>query len=82
VEVFTPHDNTPDPDVERELATHTQHLENLQAFTHNKLKQAIKRLNPLKAPGSNLITALTIQELPPKVIQTLLYIFNAIISLE
>ena len=28
-EVFTPHDNTLDPEVERELATQTQHSENL-----------------------------------------------------
>jgi hypothetical protein len=41
-EVFNPHDNTLDLEVERELATHTQHSENLQAFTHNKLKQVIK----------------------------------------
>ena len=27
-EAFTPHDNTNDPEVERELATHTQHSEN------------------------------------------------------
>jgi hypothetical protein len=32
-EVFTPHDNTLDPEVERELAAHTQHSENIQAFT-------------------------------------------------
>jgi hypothetical protein len=80
--VFTPHDNTPDPNVERELATHTQNSENLQAFTHNELKQAIKQLNPIKAPGSDFITALMIKELPPEGVKTLLYIFNAIIRLE
>jgi len=35
--VFTYHDNTLDPEVERELATHTQHSENLQAFTLSEL---------------------------------------------
>jgi hypothetical protein len=80
--VFTPHDNTLDPEVERELATHTQHSENLQAFTLIELKQVIKQLSPLKAPGSNLITAHMIQEMPPEGLQTLLYILNAITRLE
>jgi len=81
-EVFTPHGNTMDPEVERELATHTQHSEKLQAFTLSELKQVIKWLNPLKAPGSNLNTALMIQEMPPKGLRTLLHIFNAIARLE
>ena len=55
-EVFTPHDNTLEPEVERELATQTQHSENLQAFTLSELKQVIKQLNAPKAPGSDLIT--------------------------
>jgi len=37
-EVFTPHDNTMDPEVEGELATHTQHSEKLQDFTLSELK--------------------------------------------
>jgi hypothetical protein len=32
-EVFTPHDNTPDPEVEREISTHTQPTEIIQVFT-------------------------------------------------
>jgi hypothetical protein len=59
--VFTPHDNILDPEVEKELVTHTQHSENLQAFTFSELKQVIKQLNPSKAPGSELITAYMIQ---------------------
>jgi hypothetical protein len=61
--VFTPHDNTLDPDVERKLATQTEHSENLKAFTIKELKQVIKQLIPLKAPGSDLITAHMIQEI-------------------
>jgi len=80
--VFTPHDNTLDPEVEKELATYTQHSENLQAFTLSELKQVIKRLNPLKAPGSDPFTAQMLQEMPPEGLQTLLYIFNAITRLE
>ena len=81
-EVFTPHDDTPDPDVERQLATQIQHPETLQAFTLKELKQVIKSLNPLKAPGSDLITAQMIQETPPEGLQTLLHIYNAIIRVE
>jgi hypothetical protein len=81
-EVLTAHDKTMDPEVERELATHTQHSEKLQAFTLNELKQVIKQLNPLKAPGSDLITALMIQEMPPEGLRTLLHIFNAITRFE
>ena len=81
-EVFTPHDNTMDPEVKRELATHTQHSEKLQTFTLSELKQVIKQLHPLKAPGSDLITALMIKEMPPGGLQTLLHIFNTITRLE
>jgi len=80
--VSTPHDNTLDPEVERELATHSQHSENLQAFTLSEFKQVIKSLIPLKAPGSDLITAQMLQETPPEGLQTLLHIFNAITRLE
>jgi hypothetical protein len=80
--MFTPHDNTLDPEVERELETHTQHSENLQTFTLSELKQAIKHLSPLKAPGSDLITAHMIREMPPEGLKNLLYTFNAITRLE
>jgi len=80
--LFIPHDNTLDPEVEREVATHTPHPENLQAITLSELKQVIKQLNPLKAPGSDFITALMIQELPPEGLQSLLHIFNAITRLD
>jgi hypothetical protein len=74
-EVFTHHDNTPDPEVERELATHNQHSEDLQAFTLCELKPVIKHRNPIKGPGLNLITAYMIQEMPPEGLQTLLHTY-------
>jgi len=80
-EVLTPHDKTLDPEVERELTTQTQHSENLRAFTLSELKQVMKQLNPPKAPGSDLITDHMIQEMPPEVLKTLLYIFNAVTRL-
>jgi hypothetical protein len=81
-EVFTRHDNTLDPEVERELVTHIQHSENLQAFPISEFKQVIKQLKPLKAPGSDLITAHMIQEMPSECLQTILYTFNAINRLK
>jgi hypothetical protein len=64
--VFTPHENTLDPEVERELAVHTKQSENIQAFNISELKQVMKQLNPLKAPGSDVITALMIQKMLPE----------------
>jgi len=80
--VFTRHDKTLDPEVERELAKHTQNSQNLQAFTLSELQQVIKQLKPLKAPGSDFITAHMIQEMPPESLQALLYIFNTINRLK
>jgi hypothetical protein len=55
---------------------------NLHAFTLNELKQVIEELNPHKTPGSDLITALMIEEMPPAGLQALLHLFNAIGRLE
>ena len=81
-EVFTPHDNTQDPEVEREIATQTQPPENLQAFTLRELKSEIKKLNPHRAPGIDLITAQMLKELPHEGYLNLMYILNAIRRLE
>jgi hypothetical protein len=56
-EVFTTHDNSPDPEVERETAAHTQPTEKIQVFTLRELTHLIKTLHPHRAPGSDLITA-------------------------
>jgi len=61
--VFTPHDNTPDPEIEREMATQTQPTEKIQAFTLQELTQVIKKLQLNKAPGPELITALMLKEM-------------------
>jgi len=46
VEMFTPHDNSPDPEVEREIAAHTQPTEKIQVFTLRELTHVIKKLHP------------------------------------
>ena len=42
--MFTPHDNSPNPEIEREIATQTQPTEKIQAFTLQELTQVIKKL--------------------------------------
>ena len=81
-EVFTPHDSSPDPEVERELASHNQTTEKIQVFTLRELTLVIKKLYPQRAPGSDLITAQMLQEMPHEGYQNLLYIFNAISRLQ
>ena len=81
-EVFTPHDNSPDTEVERELAVHTQPTKRIQVFTVWELTQVIKKLQPQKAPGSDLITARMLQEMHQEIFKTLLHIFNAIRRLQ
>ena len=73
---------TPWSQKSKENLQHTQYSEKLQAFILSELKQVIKHLNPLKAPGSDLITAHMIREMPPEGLKNLLYIFNAITRLE
>jgi len=66
-EVYTPHSNTPDPEVESMLANHTKCLAKTRPFNASDLNQVIKKLSPTKAPGPDHITAQMIQELPPPV---------------
>ena len=81
-EVFSPHENTQDPEVEREIATHTQPPENIQTFTLRELKHEMKKLNPHRAHGIDLITAQMLKELLDESYLNLLYILNTIRRLE
>jgi len=81
-EVFTPHDNSFDPEVENKLTNLNKPQEKLSAFTILELNQVIKRLHPHKAPGPDNITAQMLQELPIPGLKVLLYILNAILRLE
>jgi hypothetical protein len=82
LELFTPHDNAPDPEIENKLANLNKPQEKLTAFTLMEIKQVIKRLHPHKAPGPDNIRAQMIQELPPPGFRVLLYILNATLRLE
>ena len=81
-EVFTPHDDSPDHDVETQILHLNAAHEKLPAFTMKELMPVIKRLHPHKAPGLDNITAKMIQELPPSGLTILLYILNATLRLE
>ena len=81
-EVFTPHDDTPDRDVETQILHLNTAREKLPAFTMKELLPVVKRLHPHKAPGLDNITAKMIQELPPSGLTILLYILNATLRLE
>jgi hypothetical protein len=76
--VFTPHDYIQDPEVEKELASHTQPPVHLQTFTLRKLKNEIKLLNPYRAPGIDLTTAHMLKEMPHERRLNLTYILNTI----
>jgi hypothetical protein len=53
-EVFTPHGNSPNPEVEREIATHTQPIEKIQVFTLQELTPVIKSYIHTGHLGPNL----------------------------
>jgi hypothetical protein len=78
-EVFSPHDNDQDQEVEQDLATPIQLQERLKAFTLKEIKYEIKMLNQKKAPGLDLITARMLKELPKEGLINLIYILNAIL---
>ena len=81
-EVFTPHDNTCDLDVENKLTNLNKRQEKLPAFTIKEINHFIKRLHLRKAPGPDNITAQMIRELPTPGLKILLYILNATLRLE
>jgi hypothetical protein len=81
-EVYTPHTNTSNPEVESMLTNHTKCLTKTRPLTASDLNQVIKKLSPTKAPGPDQITAQMIQELPPGGQKPLLQFYNAMLRLE
>jgi hypothetical protein len=78
-EVFSPHNNDPNQEVEQDLANPIHQHESHKPFTLKEIKNEITKLNHKKAPGIDLITAKVIKEL---LLLNLMYILNAIIRLE
>ena len=81
-EVYNPHSNAPDPEVENILTNHNKSQTRIRACNASELNQIIKKLWPSKAPGPDQITARMIQELPSSGQQTLLQLYNAMLRLE
>jgi len=81
-EVYTPHDDSPNPDIEAQLQHLNMAREKLPAFTIKELLPVVKRLRPHKAPGLDNITAKMIQELPSSGHTVLLHILNATLRFE
>ena len=54
----------------------------IKYFSPREISAAIKKLNPCKAPGFDLITARILKELPRKGIVMLTYLFNATLRLK
>ena len=81
-EVFTPHKNTCELDVENKLANLNKRQEKLTAFTIKEINYVIKQLHPRKAPGPDNITVQMIRELSTPGLKILLYILNATLRLE
>jgi len=61
-EVFSPHNNDPNQEVEQDLATPIHQHERLKSFTLNEIKNEITKLNHKKAPGIDHITAKMLKE--------------------
>ena len=63
-EVFTPHNNDQDKEVEQELETPIHQQDRLKPFTLKEFKNEIIKLNHKKASEIDLITATMLKELP------------------
>jgi len=81
-EVFNPHNNDRNQEVEQELDTTLYQQDCLKPFTLQEIKNKIKKLNHKKAPRIDLNTATMLKEFPQKGLLNLLYILNATIRLE
>ena len=58
-EVLSPSNNNQGQEVEQDLATPTQSQERHTTFTSKEIKDEVKMLNQIKAPGLDFITART-----------------------
>jgi hypothetical protein len=77
-EVFSPHNNDQDQEVEQDLATPTEMQVCLKVVTLKELPNEIKMLNQINTPDLDIIAGL-LKELPKEGLVNLMYIFNAIL---
>lgn len=81
-QVFTPNDDQPDNELERDINNIPMHIPPIRPLTVNEVQREIKYLNTRKAPGIDKLTPTMIKELPRKGIVYITLIFNAIIRLN
>ena len=86
-ETFADHlENTFQPnDIHSDITPTTElhdesHL--IKFFSPNEVKAVIKKLNPKKAPGHDLLSARMLKELPRKAVVMITYLFNAALRLR
>lgn len=80
--VFTPHSEDPDVEVDEYLETPLQMSLPIKNFTFSEVKKEIDHLNKKKAPGFELINAKVLSELPASAIQLICLIFNAVLRIK
>lgn len=80
--VFTPHSDDPNPDIENFLETPLQMSVPIKNVTSAEIREQIKNLNKKKSPGYDLINGKVSSELPVEGIKFLTLLFNAILRLK
>ena len=80
--VFKPHSSKIAADITEYLHSPFQMTPPIEPFTSVEIIELIRRLNPRKAPGDDLICNKAIKELPIKGTAFITSIFNAILRLE
>jgi hypothetical protein len=81
-EVFQPHSDDPNPDVEKYLDSPLQTSKPIKHFTYTEVYHQIQKLNKKKAPGFELINGRVLSELPVEGIISLVHLYNAVLRLK
>ena len=77
-DVFSPHEQGTDPDIEQYLDKPVHPPNPPPAFTTHQPTQVIRKLKTRKAPGADLVTTQVLNELPQEGLTYLRHIYNAI----
>lgn len=81
-QVFTPHLDTQDPQINSFLEAPLQLSLPIKNFKYSEVKYEIDHLNKKKSPGYDLINGRVLSELPDKAIQYIKTLFNAILRVK
>ena len=81
-EVFKPHSDDLDPEIETYLDSPLQMSMPIKNFTFTEVQQQIQKLNIKKAPGFELINGKVLSELPKEGIKFLVHLYNVVLRLK